>query len=197
MALTELIFQITPVQIGVVTLDASVRETHRASARVTEHPVEKEADSTSVISDHVHVNPLGLSIEGVISNTPAELAGLIQAIAEDAGFDPAGDAHKQMLEYLQGSRVVTFVTSLKTYKDMVLTEINVDRNARKGNALFFTATAGQIAKVTTRTVEVKAPQKRSKTTGKRPTKPPKPKPAQKATSLGLKLVKKGAGLLSP
>ena len=186
MALTELLFRIRKAEIGSITLDAAVRETHRASAKATDHPVETEAGEASVVSDHIHVDPLNISIEGVITNTPAEIGAVIQQTLSGS-FDPAGDAHKQMLEDLLGRRLVTVVTTLKTYKDMALEGISVDRNAQKGNALYFTAEGKQIRKVTTKTVEVKAPEKATKAAGKKPTKPPAPKAAAKSISLAKKL----------
>lgn len=170
MALTELLLSIEPASIGVITLDASVREVHRASSRATDHPVEAEGTGVAdVVSDHIKVDPRIISIDGVITNTPAEVAGLLQL---DGAFDPAGDAFKQFLEDLQGKRLVAVVTSLETLQDVVLEEIVVQRDADKGNALFFSATGKQIRKVTTETVEVPV-LGATKSGGKKPTKRPK------------------------
>jgi hypothetical protein len=49
-----------------VEFDAVVRETHNSSVTVTSHPVEKGSN----INDHVRPEPLKLSIEACVSDTP-------------------------------------------------------------------------------------------------------------------------------
>ena len=181
MALTELLLSTRLASIGAVTLDASIKELHRASARATDHPVEAEGtDDPDVVSDHIRVDPRVISIEGVVTNTPAEVAGLLSA-AVDGNYDPAGDAFKQFLEDLRGKRLVAVVTTLETLTDVVLEEVSVQRDADKGNALFFSATGKQIRKVTTETVEVPI-LGATKRAGKKPTKTPKPEPEAEAES---------------
>lgn len=52
--------------IGTVVVDASVNEVHSLPATVTEHPVEQGAD----VTDHVRLQPLSLTIQGLITNNP-------------------------------------------------------------------------------------------------------------------------------
>lgn len=178
MALTELIFgqkgvifsigrELSPY--ATITLDASINEVYTQEATATEHPVEPEDGETSVISDHVHVKPLTLQIEGVVSNTPAIFAGALQAKLAGS-FDPAGDAYKAFLEGLQGRMIVAIETSLgRPYKNMILESITVTRNAKSGNALYATLKAKQVRFVETSTVAaVKAPTAATKNVGRKP-----------------------------
>lgn len=143
MALTELIFQVTPAQIGSVVLDASVKEVHTASAKATRHPVESEDGSTLEISDNIQIDPLQLQIDGVVTNTPAEWLG---TSFED--HDLAQSAHQELLDNLLTGKLITITTTLLEYPNMVLENLQVNRDAQKGNALYFSASAKMVTLVT-------------------------------------------------
>ena len=64
-------------QIGVMRLDASVSETHDRTAVVTQNEVE---DGTNV-ADHIKLQPIGLTIEGLISDVPLSLFGSALGLA--------------------------------------------------------------------------------------------------------------------
>ena len=55
-----------PTMIGDIAIDCTVTETHTSTATVTEHPVE----SGSNITDHIRPEPVQLSVNGIITNTP-------------------------------------------------------------------------------------------------------------------------------
>lgn len=145
--ITRLLMRSRNATIGIVTLDAAVREQHDAQATPTSHPVEADPGRPQEVSDHVRVGPLSLRIEGVISNHPAVHAGAIRTLLEGTSFDPAKKAHTIFLAYLQQALQVTAETTLKTYRNMVFRSVSVDRDASKGNSLHFTAVLGQITKV--------------------------------------------------
>lgn len=72
MGLLSLIFnQPTKAQIGVLQLDASLNESHERSAIVTDHEIE---DGTA-ISDHIHLLPDRLIIQGLVSDSPLSIIG--------------------------------------------------------------------------------------------------------------------------
>lgn len=165
MALTELIFKRTPVSIGVVELDASVQESHRASAKATRHPIEAEAGSQSSVSDNVNVDPLSVQIQGIVTNHPAEWALLFEHSEKQAH-----EAHQDLLEALLGAKLITIKTSLMEYPDMVLEELQVTRDKDKGNALYLTATATMMRLVTLEETERARPvTKSTKNAGKKNT----------------------------
>jgi len=172
MGLTEIVFRINPARIGSIILDASVRETHSASAKVTRHPIEAEEGSPQTISDHVITDPLSITIDGVISGHPAEIASRIVEIFQGGGKDPVKEAHQTLLDDLLVGRLVTVFTTLLEYPNMILEQVRVERTAKTGNSLHFTATATQVALVTLETIEIaqQAPTRSTKNGGKKPKK---------------------------
>lgn len=148
MALTELLVHRTPVSIGVVELDASVKEVHRAAAKASRHPIEADEGTQSTVSDNVHVEPLSVSIQGVVTNHPAEWIGTF-----DNSEKRAHDAHQELLDILLRGQLVTIKTSLLEYPDMILEELQIDRDADKGNALYLNATATMVRLVTLEEVD--------------------------------------------
>lgn len=63
-------------------LDATVKENFTSTAEATQHPVEDGAD----VTDHVIIRPNGLTISGIITETPFEgLAGLVKAAGASVG----------------------------------------------------------------------------------------------------------------
>ena len=173
MALTEILFGISNASIGItgelvtgkVVLDAAVAEVHSARASATRHPVE----SGSEITDHVQVAPLTVKIDGVISNYPAEVLASITY----SGRDRAAEAYDSLLYKLLDGQICTIVTTLTTYDDMVLEVLDVQRDAKKGNALHFSAQAVQIRTVEL-TGEIVTPTAGGRATGSSGTKPAKP-----------------------
>ncbi len=55
----------------IVVFDQTQSEGHEATAEVTEHPVEQGSN----IADHVRQNPIGLTLEMFVTNTPIEDIG--------------------------------------------------------------------------------------------------------------------------
>ena len=147
MGLTEIMFGISNASIGLadspvigkITLDASVSEVHSAKATATRHPVE----TGSEITDHVLVAPLTVKIDGVVTNYPLETLASVTY----AGRDLAGEAYDSLLYKLLDGQLCTIVTTLTTYDDMVLEMLEVPRDAKRGNALHFSAQAVQIKTV--------------------------------------------------
>lgn len=143
MALTELIFGITPAEIGLVTLDASVSEVHTATATVTRHPVEAEQGTQSAVSDNVQVDPLSVQIDGLVTNHPAEWLGTF-----DSSETRDVQAHLELLTTLLTGTLITVKTTLFEYDDMVLEQLQITRDKDKGNALYLKAAATQVRLVT-------------------------------------------------
>jgi hypothetical protein len=156
MALTELIFGTTKASIGLVELDASIRESHSANATVTRHPVEADVTGQTAISDNVHVDPLSIQIEGVVTNTPTDwLAGALSSTETDADVQ----AHLELLGTLQLGELITVRTTLYEYENMVLESLQVTRDAASGNALHLTATATQVQLVELQETDIGAGQR--------------------------------------
>lgn len=164
MAVT-LVFKATKSSIGSVELDASVSETHQGDVDVTEHPVERGAN----IADHARPKPESITIEGLISNTPlpAPNGQLTKVTSGSAEFDSrselqptrSGQAYADLLALKDRGELLTVVTALRVYDNMILTSLSVPRDARTGQALRFSATLKQVKVVTSQLVKVVAVQK--------------------------------------
>lgn len=181
-----MLFEDSKVSIGEIVLDAAIEETHTLQARATEHPVETGSD----VTDHVQSLPASLTLEGVISNTPLSALGLTMFKNDDR----ADAAFKEFEAIVQTGRLIDIVTSLKTYKNMIIEDFVVTRSADSVDALFFSCTAKQISMVGSKIINIQPREqpklqraRKKKFVGKQPAvKAPEPV-TQKAQSLLSKL----------
>jgi len=135
------------VRLDVITVDATMNETHSMEAEVTEHPVEQGAN----ISDHIRPKLKRYTIDGIISNTPIGPAGdLTDALhtgalavgvtlptipnsydvdlARSAGSTTRAKAtFEKLLDLVDAAQVITVHTPLKDYPSMALESVTVVR----------------------------------------------------------------------
>ena len=156
--------RVSPGQIGSLLLDATIREQHSYRNRVSNYPVEE----TSFISDHVQREPERITIDGFITQTPvAYLGGALSTLTSKAfGWDSQKDtafrttnriqeAFTELLKMAgydypvqEGTGAVTknpvqlidVVTGLRSYTNMVITDLNIPRDSNTGHTLRFTLT---------------------------------------------------------
>jgi hypothetical protein len=188
------------VQIGGMTLDATLVETHQFTAAVTDYEVE----DGSVITDHIHLKPVTLLIEGVVSDSPVSLvasavgsaatlvsgsigrnfgkeafrneglaeqalaagagsiAGLVTNVVADFGFGNTifktpNDAFDYMTGLHEARSPVEIVTSLRTYKNMVIETLSVPRTPETGSSsIRFSVSLKQITVVSSAVVKLPA-----------------------------------------
>lgn len=132
--------------LGELLVDAFIKESHTLSAEITEHPIA----NGSVMADHIITKPFSLSIDGIISNTPMSLIGL--TVYDSAVNVWQGQSHDKILktfeliENLFAKRTpISIATSLKTYQNMVLEHLTLERGGGFYNdVLHFNCTAKQI-----------------------------------------------------
>lgn len=160
----------------VITIDASIEETHKRRSPATKFPVE----NGMVVSDHILVEPFSLEITGMISDNPiGSLSGLVTevatslaaklvppasltAIAGAVGLvsalagssSPSAAAYAQILMLQQNGQPFDVLTSLYRYPNMWITDLSVPRNAGTGNALLFTVTLEQLLLVSPQSVNI-------------------------------------------
>jgi hypothetical protein len=172
-------------RVGDVAFDAVVRETYTSTAIVTRHPVEQGAD----ITDHVREEPDGLSLEGVISNTPTATNLLGGGTPQVPSPTRAESAYGALFALKEAREPVTVYTSKNDYEDMVITSLERTRDAPTGDSVIVSMKFEKIRVVESREVDapVRPPnvQKPKKTLGKKP-KAPEP-PAERGKSVALKL----------
>lgn len=152
MALLNIIFgRKVRAQIGGITVDASIDEDHTLTCDVTENPVEDGAN----ITDHVHLRPAELKINGVISDTPLDFSalnlpivgnvvGLINNTLINAGEPRSIQQYNKLVELRKKREPFDVVTGLKVYKNMILSSLTVNRNATNGKAIHFSAEMKEI-----------------------------------------------------
>ncbi len=132
--------------LGELIVDAFIKESHTLSAEITEHPIE----NGSIMADHIIYKPFSLSIDGIISNTPMNMVGLTAFDSAMRFFE--GDSNDivtqsfEIIEDLFAKRTpLSISTSLKTYHNMVLENLTLERGDFYNDSLHFTCTAKQIA----------------------------------------------------
>lgn len=124
-------------QIGLIEIDATIREVHDYSTTITQNPVENGA----VISEHVINQPKTLQLEAVITNTPLSLFGL----QSDEGR--AQRAFDSLEEMYNNRELFDVVSGFKLYNNCLFSSISIPRT-RYGE-LRFSATIMQLQLVQT------------------------------------------------
>jgi hypothetical protein len=128
-----------------VTLDANMNEVSTVSASVTSYPVEDGSD----ISDNAVDEPDEIQIDGLITNTPADLEDAL--LASDTR---AEDAYDDLITLKEKKETVTISTTARAFEDMFITQVSRTRNASVGDAVQFSLTARKIRKVQSSVAEV-------------------------------------------
>jgi hypothetical protein len=137
-------------QIGAITLDAAITDTHEFSAEVTNHPLE----TGSSITDHVFLNPDRLTIEGEVTNSPVQIFGGILSGGFSGLSDRRVEAFEELIALNKARAPITVVTGLAVYKNMVLNNLKVPRDTNTGQRLLFTAEFQRVTFVETKNVEI-------------------------------------------
>lgn len=143
MALIGLLFQ-TRVRLGVgasdeflpfgaVELDASIDEVHTSSNEVTRFPVEVGVD----ITDHVRRQPESLVIHGISTDHPLSAGG---AFRTGRSLETYGD----LLTMMDEAQLISVVTSLRQYQNMVIESMVVPRDSKRGKAVEMTLTLTEV-----------------------------------------------------
>lgn len=126
-----------------VAFDAVVTETHTASAQITTHPVERGVN----VADHVYCEPLHLSLEAIVSNTPLSTPathssgsrGEVQDTEDGASALQFSskmarpiDVWLDLKDAFEAKRILTVVTAVGQYDDMVMVGLSSPREAGSG-----------------------------------------------------------------
>lgn len=132
-------------QIGAIMLDAVTEDSHEYTAQVTSHPIE----NGGFVSDHVFEEPRRVSITGEITESPVILFSAFNGLT-----DRRVEAYDQLLALFKSRDVVSVVTGLKVYNDMVMNRFSIPRNQGTGRRLQFTAEFTEIRKAESQIVGV-------------------------------------------
>jgi hypothetical protein len=151
MSLATLVFKTKNVKIDSLVVDCTISESHEASVTVTKHPVEDGAK----ITDHARPEPVTLTIEGMVSNTPiASVFTTGGAIYSAGAQGPVQSAYKMLIDLHDNPRLIDIVTKLRTYHNMILTSLKIPRDAKTGDVIRFSANFQEIRTVQTQIITV-------------------------------------------
>lgn len=119
--------------IGAVELDASLSESHRYEAQITENPVE---DGT-IFSDHVVLQPIVLEMEGRISDAT-------QSLLSFRGLGGSADAIKALIALQTSREPFSVITGTNVYQNMMFQELVIPREPLDGRSVRITAVLREI-----------------------------------------------------
>lgn len=128
-------------------LDATIMEAPEFTSKPTSNEVESGAD----ITDHVTNDPVTLTIEGVVTNSPI---GILQSLRAIASANAWQDAYNFIKQLRENREPFDFVGGLQVYESMIITSFSPTRTPRTGEALEFRMTMKQIKTVETEVVPV-------------------------------------------
>lgn len=119
---------------GAIELDASISEKHLSKNDITSFPVEAGVD----ITDHVRKQPDVVQIRGIVTDHPIGLGGALGVAGRSV------DAYGKALYMLAEAQLITVVTTLNTYGDMVIESLEVPRDNKRGHAVEMNLTLRQV-----------------------------------------------------
>jgi hypothetical protein len=143
------IYRQAKTKLGALELDAALRETHTLEAEATKNPVEEGF----AVTDHLQLQPRTYQVDGVISNTPIIPAEKVTGRYEMGQPGRAFSAYEELKRMRTSRQLVTLVTELEKYDNMLMTSLIVPRG-QNGEVLEFTASFRELAIVRTQTVTV-------------------------------------------
>lgn len=137
----------------IVEFDASLSEIHELEAELTEHPIE----FGSPIADHYKVLPQKITINGIVSDSPlpadhlggliSSAQGVVATVNRVTGFSRVDEAYDSLRKKMNNASLVNVVTTLRTYEDMAITSLSVERDAPNGNILNSTISLREVKRV--------------------------------------------------
>lgn len=186
----------------IITIDASISETHHVGVDVTRHPVAKGI----ALTDNIRAKPDDLTLVAFFTNYGSRIDESIKKLTLPSAQDTFG----RLDELAKGGMRCEVKTSLKTYKDMVIEDMSVPRDAGRGNVVEVTIKFVQIATAQAKIIAAPEPKKTAnapvKAAGAKPQPPAnaaqgsvavKAAGGQKAVSDGISNFLKGVGRSTP
>lgn len=141
-----------------IPLDAVLDRSHAYASRVTEAPIEDRA----TVSDHVILEPRRLTVHGLVSDHAISIGGALSALASTVtslfGEGPTATRSRQAMDALKEAwkkrSLMTVVTRLETYENMVIEKLDVTEGPATVEALEFTVELREIERVKLATATV-------------------------------------------
>lgn len=135
--------------IGGISVQVTVEETHTDNLQITENPVEEGAE----ITDHSFKKPPEIVLRcGWSNSTISGIVGSVQSLFSGGFPTPGGfvGAVYSQLIALQESRVpFTVLTSIRQYSNMLISSISLTRDKKTSQVLMVAVTCRQVIIVST------------------------------------------------
>lgn len=148
---TEPLYDGTQDVITEIPLDARVGSSYRFSSEITQYPVE----SGATITDHVHLRPDEITIEGMVTDTPVNELPTVLGLRGDNQAAPAGARTQGAFDALwtvwRNRLPLTVVTEYLVLDDMIIESLEIPKSPDRGEAIWFTLTLKKITTVETLT----------------------------------------------
>lgn len=175
-----LVYRQQKTKLGVLELDAALSETHTLEAEATKNPVEEGF----AVTDHLQLQPRTYQVQGVVSNTPIVLAESATERYEMGQPGRGFSAYEELKRMRARRELVTLVTELEKYDNMLMTSLIVPRG-NQGEVLEFQASFRELVIVRTQTVTL--PKLKAKVKQGQVAKKPGPAERTRDTSVALDL----------
>ena len=139
-----------------IEFDATMTEGHVGNSEVTDHPVESGVDFT----DHIRRMPSEVTLTAIVTDDPLVVNRSTDAEAANTGGDPnrrARSAYDWLVETKDSNRLLRIFTTLRNYRNMVITSLSVTRDAEGSNIIRADIALREILIAVTEQVEAPEP----------------------------------------
>lgn len=160
MALENLFIR-TQRYIGGVQLDAVISESHEATIRSTQNPVEFGANMT----DHAIIEPRKLTILAEVSDTPIGLAAVNEIVDSVTGLFGTSTSENEtrsvttynaLVDLMNARDEIDIQTGLTSYSDMLIKSINIVRDKDTSRIARMVISLEQVIIATTEIIKLSA-----------------------------------------
>lgn len=145
-----------------IVMDATLSEGHSFSADVTEFPVERG----SAVTDNVRGKPNVLRVDGFVSDFPLQGNITMQLAAGAFTQKPTAELRRsqntldKLLQLKDKGVTITVTTGIRTYKNMVIQSVDVNRDKSTAQGIRMMIVMREIQVVDTQTVEIKSSERK-------------------------------------
>jgi hypothetical protein len=156
-----------------IPLDARVGSTYRFSSEITQYPVE----SGATITDHVHLRPDEISLEGMVSDTPVNELPTYLGLRGDRETRVSGSRSQGAFDALfvawRDRLPLTVIAEYMIFDDMIVESFEIPKAPDRGEAIWFSMRLRKVVTVETLTaalppeVVARLKRRREKTAAKR------------------------------
>lgn len=170
---TEQLYGGTQDVVTEIPLDARVGSTYRFSSEITQFPVE----SGATITDHAHLRPDEIQLEGMVSDTPVNELPTYLGLRGDRELKTAGlrsqTAFDALFTVWRDRLPLTVVTEYMVFEDMLIESFEIPKSPDRGEAIWFNMSLRKIITVKSLTaalppeVVARLKRRRSKTNARR------------------------------